>query len=42
LIINAIEAMSLHAAGACDLLISTDKTKADRVLVAVCVTLVSA
>jgi C4-dicarboxylate-specific signal transduction histidine kinase len=36
LIINAIEAMSPHAAGARDLLIRTVKTKSGRVLVAVC------
>ena len=36
LIINAVEAMSLQAAGARDLLIQTTKTKSDGVLVAVC------
>jgi C4-dicarboxylate-specific signal transduction histidine kinase len=36
LIINAIEAMSPHAAGARDLLIRTVKTKSGSVLVAVC------
>jgi C4-dicarboxylate-specific signal transduction histidine kinase len=36
LIINAIEAMSSHAAGARDLLIRTAKTKSGGVLVAVC------
>ncbi len=36
LIVNAIEAMSPHAAGARDLLIRTVKTKSGSVLVAVC------
>jgi signal transduction histidine kinase len=36
LIINAIEAMSAHAAAARDLLIHTVKTKSGSVLVAVC------
>jgi C4-dicarboxylate-specific signal transduction histidine kinase len=36
LIINAIEAMNPHAAGARDLLIRTVKTKSGSVLVAVC------
>ena len=36
LLINAIEAMSPHAAGARDLLIRTVKTKSGSVLVAVC------